>query len=500
MTSETLQKARDYEVSQEKKIADAPRPLFHLSARVGWMNDPNGFSYFGGEYHLFYQYHPYSTVWGPMHWAHVATKDFVHWKLLPCAIAPDQPYDKDGCFSGNALDLGGGKHLLMYTSVRREQQSDGTIQDIQTQSIATGDGIDYEKCADNPVIKSDALPPWACKFDFRDPKIWREGDHFCCIAGTGDDQHDGHILLFTSKDAIHWEYKSVLAENNHRYGRIWECPDIFSIDTDKGKRDVLFVSPQDFVAKDYDFQCGDQSIYILGKYDGAAGKIIEEDVQRIDHGIDFYAAQTVLTQDGRRVMIAWMQNWDACAPNPCDPTRKWYGQMTLPRELSIKNGRLYQRPVREFDTLRKNKVEHKCVVVDGEATFEGVSGRRADLSVVLHLDSSKEECRRFTINFAQNKDHRTSINYYPAQQELSIDRRFAGSRRAFVQDCCAKVGAVDGLVKLRAILDTFSVELFINDGEKTMTVTIPTTTDATGISFESCGKAIIDVEKWDVAF
>ena len=100
MISEKLQKARDYEEKYSAFITDEERPLFHLTPRIGWTNDPNGFSYYKGECHLFYQYHPYSLQWGPMHWGHAVSKDFLHWNYLPAALAPGEDYDKGGCFSG----------------------------------------------------------------------------------------------------------------------------------------------------------------------------------------------------------------------------------------------------------------------------------------------------------------------------------------------------------------------------------------------------------------
>ena len=103
-------------------IAKEERPAFHLSARTGWMNDPNGFSYYDGKYHMFYQYHPYDCHWGPMHWGHAVSSDLLHWEYFPAALAPDEVYDKDGCFSGSAVTLDDGRQLLMYTGVIKEHK------------------------------------------------------------------------------------------------------------------------------------------------------------------------------------------------------------------------------------------------------------------------------------------------------------------------------------------------------------------------------------------
>ncbi len=162
MTSQTLREARKYEETVEKSIAREERPDFHLCSRVGWMNDPNGFSYHNGMYHMFYQYYPYESKWGPMHWGHAVSRDLLHWEHLPAALAPDEPYDRDGCFSGSALTLPDGRQLLMYTSVVKERQENDTIRDIQTQSLAIGDGIDYEKYEKNPVLDAAELPVYWC--------------------------------------------------------------------------------------------------------------------------------------------------------------------------------------------------------------------------------------------------------------------------------------------------------------------------------------------------
>ena len=111
MTSELLQKARDFEAQYGPHIPNSERPAFHATPTIGWMNDPNGFSVYKGEYHLFYQYHPYSVEWGPMHWGHLKSKDLIRWERLPAALAPDEEYDASGCFSGGAVELEAGRQL-----------------------------------------------------------------------------------------------------------------------------------------------------------------------------------------------------------------------------------------------------------------------------------------------------------------------------------------------------------------------------------------------------
>ena len=124
MISQTLQKARDFESQYMSYVPEEERPEFHVTGAIGWINDPNGFSVYKGEYHLFHQYYPYKAIWGPMHWGHLKTKDFIRWERLPAALAPDMPYDKDGCFSGSAIELPDGRQLLMYTGVREERQDE----------------------------------------------------------------------------------------------------------------------------------------------------------------------------------------------------------------------------------------------------------------------------------------------------------------------------------------------------------------------------------------
>ena len=149
--SELLEKARSYEAKKIAATDKESKPLFHISAPAGWINDPNGFSVYNGKIHLFYQYYPYLREWGPMHWGHSTTSDMIKWEQLPCVLAPDEEYDKKGCFSGSAIEADG-KHVLVYTGVTRIKLPDGSEQERQNQCIAFGDGLNYVKHENNPCL------------------------------------------------------------------------------------------------------------------------------------------------------------------------------------------------------------------------------------------------------------------------------------------------------------------------------------------------------------
>ena len=248
MISEKLQKAREFEQEQLSKISPEERPSFHVTGGTGWINDPNGFSYYNGEYHLFYQYHPYSNEWGPMHWGHLSSKDMLAWKRLPVVMAPEESYDNFGCFSGSALELSDGRHLLMYTGVGYvgdTPMANGELPTHQTQCMAVGDGVNYEKYENNPVITGDDIPEGGSKVDFRDPKIWKEDDgYFYAVISNMTDDGNSRILLYRSPDGFKWEYVTVLDHSDAKLGKMWECPDFFDMDGQQ----VMLVSPQEMQA------------------------------------------------------------------------------------------------------------------------------------------------------------------------------------------------------------------------------------------------------------
>lgn len=491
MNSEELLKAREYEANFSHYISKEERPEFHLTPPIGWMNDPNGFCIYKGRYHLFFQYHPYSTKWGPMHWGHAVSNDLLKWKYLPCALAPDTEYDSGGCFSGSAAELPDGRLLLLYTGNRRESQDDGTIKDVQTQCVAVGDGVDFEKIPQNPVLTEADLPKGGSRYDFRDPKIWREKDgSYACVVGNRTDDTSGSVLLFRSEDGFSWRYDRMIDRSWNEYGKMWECPDFFELD---GKS-VLIVSPQDMQASGLEFHNGNNIMALIGHSDPETGEFTRERVQSLDYGIDYYAVQTLLLPDGRRIAAAWMQNWDACSP-PSDKQR-WMGQMALPRELSIKDGRLIQIPVRELEKYRGRCVRHETTVGE-ETSLPGVFGRTVDMTVSVS-PVSDNIYQRFRVKVASGGQHYTLISYRPLTSGLRIDRSHAGFNRDVVHERKCLVRNRQGEIKLRVIIDRFSVEVFVNDGEQVLSASIYTPLTASGISFEAQGQAHIRVEKYDL--
>jgi beta-fructofuranosidase len=194
-------------------------------------------------------------------------------------------------------------------------------------------------------------------------------------------------------------------------------------------------------------------------------------------------------------VIGWMQNWDTC--NLHTKSTPWFGQMSIPRELSIRDGRIYQAPIRELEALRSDPVRYRDVLVeDTEISLKGVEGRLVDLTLEIEPVEGKELYRKFALRFAQNETFHTGVSFRPYESIVKIDRKFSGSRRAIIHQRRAAVNHDHGRIKLRLILDRFSAEIFVNDGEKVLTATLYTDMAADGISFMANGAAKIHVTQY----
>ncbi|MBO5146004.1 MAG: glycoside hydrolase family 32 protein [Lachnospiraceae bacterium] len=485
--TEQLSRAIAYET--EHCAPKEAKPLFHVTPPVGWINDPNGFSYYKGEYHLFYQYHPYSTQWGPMHWGHCKTKDFVVWEQLPCALAPDTAYDGQGCFSGSAVEHEG-KHILMYTGVSEKQSSDGRVEVLQTQSIAVGDGISYVKYENNPVITAEKLPKGSSAADFRDPKIWKEQDSFYAVIGSKDTDGNGQIALFSSKDAYDWKFEKMLDYCKGEYGKMWECPDFFELDG----HHVLLVSPQFMQAQGLEFHSGNGTVYFIGNYDRESFEFTRGNGCQVDYGMDFYAPQTIQAADGRRIMIGWLQNWD----NYITPEEsEWSGMMTIPRELSVKDGKLVQVPVRELENYHNNRISYRQIKLSenqNRISLDGIKGRCLDMTIDIESGDFEE----FHIELAADEKNCTRLSYDRKKKIITTDRTYSGLRKDVITSRSMYVRETDHGLRLRVLLDKYCIELFVNDGEQAMTSLVYTPLSAENIYFSCDSNAVFSITKYEI--
>ena len=254
---------------------------------------------------------------------------------------------------------------------------------------------------------------------------------------------------------------------------------------------MLIYSPQDMKARKYEFHNGHNSVYFLGDYDANRCRFSKEQPHTLDYGMDFYAPQTTELPDGRRIMIAWMKSWDACViPNSQD----WQGMMTFPRELEIKENRIWQNPVKELENYHQNPCCYEHAEIEGETVLAGVEGRTIDLTVTLE----DGENTIFSIKLAADSEYETSYTYNKETRLLEIDRTYCGVTKDVV--CVRKFRIEDpaGLKKMRFILDYHSIELFINDGQQTATTAICTPLNAKDIYFFSDKKMTMSVEKHDI--
>lgn len=312
------------------------------------------------------------------------------------------------------------------------------------------------------------------------------------VVGNRTPDTSGSILYFKSEDAIHWEFINKLASCHNQYGKMWECPDFFQLD---GKY-VLLTSPQEMNAVGLEFHPGNANVCIIGDLNEQKNHLLRDNVQAIDYGMDFYAMQTLETYDGRRVMIGWMQNWETSGSHL--PDQGFMGQMTIPRELSIRNGRLCQMPVREIENYRTVKIAYQNVMMTGEISLQGINGRFIDMTVTVRPGNEASMYRWFKINVARDGEHFTSIRFKPATNIIRIDRTQSGLPCDIVNVREFPVFAGNGELKLRLIMDRYSLEVFVNDGEQAASTVIYTPLDAKSISFSCDGTVLMDVEKYDI--
>lgn len=419
---------------------------YHLMPTSGWMNDPNGFVYFKGYYHIFYQYYPYDSQWGPMHWGHARSKNLIDWERLPAALVPGDKEDEDGCFSGSAI-VKDDKLYLIYTGHHYYVKNDPD-NFWQNQNLAfSEDGINFTKYENNPII---ANPPKDNTIHFRDPKVWEHNGKYYVVIGSQNQEEVGRILMYESEDLLDWVFKGVIAESKSSKieGFMWECPDLFRLN---GK-DILLLSPQGIESENKKYLNLFQTGYFVGQLDYDQVSYERDKFTELDHGHDFYATQTMLAQDGRRIVLGWMDMWEAKMPEQVDG---WAGALTLPRELTLVDDHLYMNPVEEVKELRTDK----CV--DGSIkNTKYLLAKLGKKEIELNIDSQLEdwEGNIFTFSMIQKGETKLSLTFNKDNQELILYRHGEDPNRYANLEKCMRL-------KLQIFIDRSSIELFINDGE-----------------------------------
>jgi len=468
---------------QQSQTQEAHRPLYHFTPDSMWMNDPNGMVYYQGEYHLFYQYYPDSTVWGPMHWGHAVSKNLRQWEDLPIALYPDE---HGLIFSGSAVidwdnssGLGSKTQppmvaIFTYHNVEREQTGHD---DFQSQGIAYSldQGRSWTKYTDNPVIPSPGIR------DFRDPKVfWHPATQkWVMILAAGD-----HIRLYNSPNLKDWSFASEFRGWGNQ-GRPWECPDLFPMQAGDTTQWVMLVS----IGKGAP-NGGSGTQYFVGDFDGQTFRLnpsFQEGLKRdtaywVDWGKDNYAGVTwsdVPTTDGRRLFIGWMSNWQYAT---VVPTERWRSAMTLPRELSLyatpAGPRLQSQPVREL---------HEWRTASHPVTDQPITLPRGIGEVVLQFDLAQNQDGPLGFTLHNQRNEAISLGYDPLENVFFVDRTQSG-KQAFSPDFAGRHTAVrhsdQSQIRLHAYLDRASVELFADDGQTVLTEIYFPNTDFSQLSIQ----------------
>lgn len=422
---------------------------YHVMAPTGWINDPNGFCYFKGYYHIFYQHHPYSADWGPMHWGHARSKDLVHWETLPVALAPDSLEDEDGCFSGSAI-VKDDTMYLFYTGHHYYGDNDPD-HFWQNQNMAySTDGVNFTKYEHNPII---AKEPEDNTHHFRDPKVWQHNDTYYMILGSQEQDGLGRTIIYTSKNLTDWSYAGPMAKASDLAleGFMWECPDFFPLN---GK-DFLLLSPQGIEAQEQQYLNLFQTGYFVGEMDYETTTFTHGDFHELDNGHDFYATQTTLTPDGRRIVFGWMSMWESEMPEKADG---WAGALTLPRELVVENNSLYMKPVKELEGLRVDAGETMTITTTQEAQ---VLVKQADSTELLLTIPT--QAADFSLALT-GEDQSTILTLtYTHENRMFIVKR---NDKADVRYGTIKEGEA---IHIQLFVDKSSAEFFINDGETVFT-------------------------------
>lgn len=431
-------------VQGEVCAADPWRLGFHIMPPTGWLNDPNGLAYYKGKYYVYFQYSPFSPEGGMKCWGLYTSLDLISWNYEGVKLCPDETFDVHGIYSGSSLTDGDSMYLYYTGNVKKIGDYDyiHNGREANTVVVRTCDGIHYDQ-KKLIMTQEDYGTDLTCHV--RDPKVWRQGDTYYMVLGARATEGVGEILLFTSQDPWNFKLKQVI-KSQIPFGYMWECPDLFLIED----RWILCISPQGVEAKDYDFQNIYQSVYCLMEGE-PGGEYNLGEFRELDHGFDYYAPQSFEAPDGRRIQMAWMglPDLEGIYENPTIE-RGWQHAMTVPREITVRDGVLYQLPVRELQSLRKNQWENKII---------GSCATRINGGFELYLDQM-EPGQSFSLTLDQG------LLMKFLEEEQLFELRFTseiGAGRTL------RKAELKTLYNIRILVDTSSVEIFINDGSTVFT-------------------------------
>jgi fructan beta-fructosidase len=475
------------------------RPQFHFSPQKGWMNDPNGLIYLDGEYHLFYQHYPDSTVWGPMHWGHAVSTDLTHWQHLPIALYPDSlgyifsgsivfdSTNTSGFAKDNVMPL-----VAIFTYHNIEWEKAGR-KDRESQGIAYSldKGRTWTKYAGNPVLKNQG------DVDFRDPKVFWHAptNRWIMPLATGD-----FLKIYTSPNLKDWEKASEFGKKDGSHGGVWECPDLFAINTKDGLEKWVLIQNIGRGA----VNGGSGTQYFVGSFDGRTFKNDNPPTQTLwlDYGADNYAGITWNNApNNRRVLIGWMSNWDDYANKV--PTHPWRSAMTIPRELSLQQTseglRICQTPVVELEKLRQNEQIIAATAFDKPLE---ISNKGVQKEISLTFDLSKTTANEVGFLLQNSKNEQFKVGYDRAKKVFYTDRTRAGKSdfsEKFAKIHTAPYAAGDTLT-MRAFIDNSSIELFVDNGQVIFTELFFPNEDFTKITlFGTAGTAqLTDAKVYDL--
>ncbi len=469
------------------------RPQFHFTPPQQWMNDPNGLVYDQGEYHLYYQYHPYSNKWGPMHWGHALSRDLVHWKNLPIALFPDR---HGTIFSGSAVvdtanTSGFGTRnrpamVAMFTYQDHLSENLGHT-GFQSQGLAYSldHGRNWTKYAFNPVLTSPGVR------DFRDPKLyWHAPTHQWIVALAVAD----HVAFYSSPDLKHWTHQSDFGGEWGSHAGVWECPDLMAM-TIEGRssgKHVLLVS----IGKGGP-NGGSATQYFIGDFDGHRFRPDADQRARLqtaplwlDYGTDDYAGSTwsgAAPRDRRQRFIGWMSNWQYAMEVP---TERWRSAMTLPRELKLvptdRGLELHSLPVAELTSLRRTAAVLGPRITSAPLDLTGAARSHGGL-LELELDLDTLSAASSELWFANSLGEKVVFRINKAARRFELDRTASGAvdfSKDFPTTQTAPWLGTGAQLKLRIFLDQSSIEVFINDGETVFTALVFPSTPYDSISLQ----------------